>query len=82
MTLLGDLTRPENCAELAERRRILQKIKEHGGCYFCRNRDKESMAWGRALCSTRGRQWPTCTTDGKAPAFVLDEELLNKERHA
>jgi hypothetical protein len=76
MTLLGDLSRPENCAELAQRRRILRILNERGGCWACQLRDKTVMAWGRSVCQTPKRAWPACTSDGKAPAFTLDPDQL------
>lgn len=80
LPLIGDLTRPENCAELAERRRILRLLNGRGGCAFCQHRNRTALVWGRAVCGTRDRGWPNCTTDGKAPAFLLDELQLRGER--
>lgn len=77
MPLLGDdLSRPENYTELAERRRILKVLNERGGCALCTQRDKTALVWGRAVCTTRDRQWPKCTQDGKAPAFTMDEDQI------
>jgi hypothetical protein len=72
MPLIGDLTRPENYAELDQRRSLLQKINAQGGCAFCTHRDQAVMAWGRSICTTPKRSWPTCTQDKRAPAFNLD----------
>ena len=76
MPLIGDLTRPENCAELAERRRILRVLNERGGCALCTQRNKAGLVWGRAVCHRDGRTWPKCTQDGKEPAFTMDEDQL------
>ena len=76
MTLLGDLTRPENSAELAQRRRIRKILDDRGGCWACQNRDGTVMAWGRSVCQTPKRTWPTCTTDSRQPAFTLDPDQL------
>lgn len=78
MPLIGDLTRPENCAELAERRRILRVLNERGGCWACQLRDKTVLVWDRAICTVRDRAFPKCTEDGKAPAFELDEHQLRE----
>lgn len=76
MTLLGDLSRPENYAELAQRRRIRQILDERGGCWACTRRDQAVMAWGRSVCQTPKRTWPACTTDSRQPAFTLDPDQL------
>jgi hypothetical protein len=79
VTQIGDLTRPENCAELAKRRRILRMLVERGGCWACLHRDRSVMAWGRSVCSANAaRSFPLCTKDRKAPAFALDEEQIKE----
>lgn len=79
MTLLGDLTRPENSAELAERRRILARLMNRGGCWACLNRDPDVMAWGRSVCrGNPSRAFPLCLKDGQAPAFELDEQQIRE----
>lgn len=79
MTLLGDLTRPENCAELAERRRIKRLLMERGGCFACLHRDPSVLAWGRSVCkANHARSFPLCLKDGKAPAFEMDEERVKE----
>ena len=77
MKLCDGLTNPEDSAEREKRRRILAELREKGGCTYCVHRDVSSVAWGRYLC-TGGfqRSFPACTTDGKAPAFELDEHKL------
>jgi hypothetical protein len=79
MPLIGDLTRPENSAELAERRRILGRLMNRGGCWACLNRDPEVMAWGRSVCKGNPkRSFPLCLKDGQAPAFELDEQQIRE----
>jgi hypothetical protein len=79
--LLGDLTRPENCAELAERRKIRRLLAQHGGCAFCLHRDHTVLAWGRSVCKVNhARSFPLCLKDGKAPAFEMDEAKILEER--
>lgn len=80
MPLIGDLTRPENAAELRERRRLLRLIEDKGGCVLCQNRDREVIAWGRSVCRQAGRKWPGCAQDGREPRFVLDEVQLGAMR--
>lgn len=76
MPLLGDLTRPENCAELRDRRRIVAKITQAGGCLYCVHRGAEG--WGRAVCTKAGRAFPLCLHDKAKPAFTLDEAKLKE----
>lgn len=76
MPLLGDLTRPENFAERGERRRIVAKITQAGGCPYCIHRGAEG--WGRAVCSTPGRAFPLCLHDKAKPAFEMDEEQVRE----
>ncbi len=76
MPLLGDLSRPENCAELAQRRRIKALLIERGGCAFCQHRDPSVLAWGRSVCTKTGRAFPLCLHDKAKPAFELDEQQL------
>lgn len=79
MPLIGDLTRPENCAELAERRRIKALLVERGGCWACLNRDKEVLAWGRSVCKANPkRSFPLCAKDGKQPQFDMDEQQVRE----
>lgn len=77
MPQFGDLTRPENSAELAERRRILALLTERGGCWACLNRDRAVLAWGRSVCKAdHARSFPLCAKDGRKPAFEMDEEQV------
>lgn len=77
MPLLGDLSRPENCAELAQRRRIKALLIERGGCVFCLNRDTAVLGWGRSVCkANHARSFPLCTKDGQKPAFEMDEDQV------
>lgn len=79
MPLLGDLTRPENCAERAERRRILALLTERGGCWACLNRDKAVQVFGRSVCkANHARSFPLCTKDGRKPAFEMDEDQVRE----
>lgn len=79
MTLLGDLTRPENFTELAERRRIKALLVERGGCWACLNRDPEVLAWGRSVCRGNAkRSFPLCLKDGQAPSFEMDEQQIRE----
>lgn len=79
MPLIGNLTRPENAAELRQRLRILRELREKGGCAACQHRDPTVMAWGRSVCRAYpARSFPACTTDGRAPAFLLDETMLTR----
>ena len=82
MPLLDDhLTRPENAAELAERRKILRRLTERGGCWACLHRDPTVLAWGRSVCSGNpSRAFPLCMKDGRSPAFELDEKQLTEAR--
>lgn len=80
VTLLGDLTRPENCAELRDRRRLLRALTDRGGCWACVHRNPEVMAWGRSVCKANAkRAFPLCTSDGQAPAFEADWDQVRKE---
>jgi hypothetical protein len=77
LKICDDLTNPEDSAEREKRRRILAELKAHGGCAYCVHRDLTSVAWGRYLCEAGFRRmFPNCTTDGKSPAFELDENKL------
>ena len=79
MPLIGDLTRPENCAELAERRKIKRLLVERGGCFACIHRDKDVLAWGRSVCKVNAkRSFPLCLSDGRAPAFEMDEDQVKE----
>ena len=79
MPLIGDLSRPENCAELAQRRRIKALLLERGGCWACLNRDKAVLAWGRSVCKdNHARSFPLCAKDGRKPAFEMDEEQVKE----
>lgn len=79
MPLLGDLSRPENCAELAQRRRIKALLVERGGCFACLHRDHAVQVWGRSVCKvSRARSFPLCTKDGRKPAFEMDEEQVKE----
>lgn len=79
MSLISGLTRPENSAELAERRRILRRLTEKGGCWACLNRDREVLAWGRSVCKGNPkRSFPMCLKDGQAPAFEMDEAQIRE----
>ena len=44
------LSRPERAAQRQQGKAAVQRVKACGGCYCCRNRDRGSEAWGRALC--------------------------------
>lgn len=79
MPLLGDLTRPENSAERAERKRILRLLTERGGCVFCLHRDTAVLGWGRSVCkANHARSFPLCTKDGQKPAFEMDEDQVRE----
>ncbi len=79
MPLLGDLTRPENCAELRDRRKVLRLLTERGGCAFCQHRDPSVLAWGRSVCkANNARSFPLCMKDGRAPAFEMDENQVKE----
>jgi hypothetical protein len=79
MTLLGDLTRPENCAELRDRRRIKALLVERGGCWACIHRDTAVLAWGRSVCKANNRRsFPLCLKDGQEPAFEMDEAQVKE----
>jgi hypothetical protein len=79
MPLTGDLTRPENCAELRDRRRIKALLVERGGCWACVHRDQEVMFWGRSVCkANNARSFPLCLKDNKAPAFEMDEAQVKE----
>lgn len=73
---LGDLTRPETCAERAKLRRLRAKVVQAGGCPFCVHRGAEG--WGRAVCSREGRAFPLCLHDKASPAFEPDEDRLTE----
>lgn len=80
VTLLGDLTRPENAAELRDRRRLLRVLTERGGCWACKNRDPAVLAWGRSVCEANPkRAFPLCTSDGQVPSFEMDEDQVKRE---
>lgn len=76
MPLIGDLTRPENSAELRGGRRTAEKIKAAGGCPYCIHRDRSVMAWGRSVCFKAGRVFPQCVGSQQYPAFEIDEQQL------
>jgi hypothetical protein len=80
MPLIGDLTRPENGAELRQRRAIADRVKACGGCALCLKRDRAVIGWGRSVCTTAGRTFPQCATDEREPRFELDEQQI-RERH-
>lgn len=78
--LCDDLSRPEDSAERQARRRVLALLNEHGGCALCQHRDHRVAGWGRSICRENHlRSFPKCTKDGRAPAFLLDEERLKQE---
>lgn len=79
--LIEGLTRPENGAELRERRRIAAKIAQAGGCSMCLNRDPKVLAWGRSVCkANEKRSYPLCLKDRQQPQFQLDEKQLKGAR--
>lgn len=44
------LSRPERAAMRRQGRELVQRVKACGGCFCCTRRDRETEAWGRALC--------------------------------
>ena len=67
---MSDLTRPENCAERRDRKRILGMLAREGGCTYCKARE---TAWGKAYCPL-GQTFPLCTKKGGP--FELDHEAI------
>lgn len=52
--------------------------RKHGDCATCVHRDREEMHHGRAHCPGNWRrQHPTCVTDGKAPRYAVDVDVVN-----
>jgi hypothetical protein len=74
--VIDGLTRPENCAELRDRRRVLSLLARCGGCALCTQRIE---GWGKVGCKHEST-FPMCTK-GRRPKFELDEAAL-KERAA
>lgn len=75
--MIDGLTRPENCGELSQRRKVLALLMRCGGCAMCVHRDRTVIAWGRSICGDgRKRSWPLCMKDGGKPSFTLDEATL------
>lgn len=44
------LSRPERATQRRQGKALVARVKACGGCFCCRRRDKDSEAWGRALC--------------------------------
>ena len=75
--MIDGLTRPENCGELSQRRKVLSLLMRCGGCAMCLHRNRDVLAWGRSVCKVNpARAFPLCAKDGRQPAFELDESTL------
>lgn len=71
--MIDGLTRPENCGELRDRRRILAILTRDGACAHCTQR---LQAFGLTGC-THELTFPLCTK-GRRPKFELDEQTLHR----
>jgi hypothetical protein len=71
--VIDELTPPERFTERAGARRRRQSILPNP-CAHCVHRDRQSLAWGRAVCAVNhARAFPLCMKDGQAPSFEMDD---------
>ena len=77
----GRMEAPAIVTPSADRRRApCPHYAACGGCALCQHRDHRVAGWGRSICRDNHlRSFPKCTKDGRAPAFLLDEERLKQE---
>lgn len=70
------MTRPEQFADWPIAKRLKAKILADP-CAHCLCREPQTV-FGKTVCGSGelGRNWWTCTRDGRKPTFELDSETI------
>lgn len=65
------LTPPERAAERAAGWKAVDRVKSHGGCFCCLNRDRSTEGWDTSVCGLKpALQFPDCVKRNKfSPDF-------------
>ena len=68
---MNDLTRPENCAERRDRKRILGMLAREGGCTYCKPCCLEYKRDGKVRQLAMKRLWAANDDDRKRAGMLF-----------